>query len=66
MGYVRKLKLLGVGVQFEKKGISTLSMGEEMLLNTFSALAQEEPQSIIHFSLCNIHHSLKAGFFNEY
>ena len=44
--YVRKLKLLGVGVQFEKEGISTLSMGDEMLLNTFSALAQEESQSI--------------------
>jgi len=35
-----------VGVQFEKEGISTLSMGDEMLLNTFSALAQEESQSI--------------------
>ena len=46
MAYVRKLKLLGVGVQFEKEGISTLSMGDEMLLNTFSALAQEESQSI--------------------
>ena len=46
LSYVRKLKLLGVGVQFEKEGISTLSMGDEMLLNTFSALAQEESQSI--------------------
>lgn len=46
LAYVRKLKLLGVGVQFEKEGISTLSMGDEMLLNTFSALAQEESQSI--------------------
>ncbi len=45
LAYVRKLKLLGVGVQFEE-GISTLSMGDEMLLNTFSALAQEESQSI--------------------
>lgn len=46
LAYVRKLKLLGVGVQFEKEGISTLFMGDEMLLNTFSALAQEESQSI--------------------
>lgn len=46
LAYVRKLKLLGVGVQFEKEGISTLSMGDEMLLNTFSALAQEESQAI--------------------
>ena len=40
--YVRKLKLLGVGVQFEKEGINTLAMGDEMLLNTFTAIAQEE------------------------
>lgn len=40
--YVRKLKLLGVGVQFEKEGIYTLALGDEMLLNTFSAIAQEE------------------------
>ena len=46
LAHVRKLKLLGVGVQFEKEGISTLSMGDEMLLNTFSALAQEESQAI--------------------
>ena len=46
LAYVRKLKLLGVGVLFEKEGISTLSMGDEMLLNTFSALAQEESQSV--------------------
>ncbi|MBP5235994.1 MAG: recombinase family protein [Clostridia bacterium] len=40
--FVRKLKILGVGVQFEKEGIYTLSMGDEMLLNTFAAIAEEE------------------------
>lgn len=44
--YVRKLKLLGVGVQFEKEGIYTLSMGDEMLLNTFAAIAEEESVEI--------------------
>lgn len=44
--YVRKLKLIGVGVQFEKEGIYTLSMGDEMLLNTFTAIAQEESKAI--------------------
>lgn len=43
---VRTLKLLGVGVQFEKEGINTLSLGDEMLLNTFTALAQEESEAI--------------------
>ena len=44
--YVRKLKLLGVGVQFEKEGINTHSLGDEMLINTFAAIAQEESTSI--------------------
>lgn len=44
--YVRKLKLIGVGVQFEKEGINTMSMGDEMLLNTFTAIAQEESKAI--------------------
>ena len=44
--YVRKLKLLGIGVQFEKEGIFTLALGDEMLLNTFTAIAQEESKSI--------------------
>lgn len=46
LGYVRKLKLLGVGVMFEKEGINTMSLGDEMLLNTFTAIAQEESKSI--------------------
>lgn len=44
--YVRKLKHLGVGVMFEKEGINTLSLGDEMLLNTFTAIAQEESKAI--------------------
>lgn len=52
--YVRKLKLLGVAVIFEKEGINTMSLGDEMLLNTFSAIAQEESQSISQ----NMRHSI--------
>ncbi len=44
--YTRKLKLLGIGVQFEKEGINSLALGDEMLLNAFSAIAQEESQAI--------------------
>ncbi len=52
--YVRKLKLLGVGVQFEKEGINTMSLGDEMLLNTFAAIAQEESVAISqHIRLSN-------------
>lgn len=44
--YARKLKHAGVGIQFEKEGINTLSLGDEMLLNTFAAIAQEESKAI--------------------
>lgn len=46
LNYTRKLKLLGIGVQFEEDGINTLAMADEMLLNTFAAIAQEESESI--------------------
>ena len=46
LNYTRKLKLLGIGVQFEEDGINTLAMADEMLLNTFAAIAQEESKSI--------------------
>lgn len=44
--YIRKLKLLGVAVQFEKEGINSMAMADEMLLNTFTAIAQEESKAI--------------------
>lgn len=44
--YARKLKLLGIGIQFEENGINTLALGDEMLLSTFAAIAQEESQAI--------------------
>ena len=44
--YVRKLKDLGVAVQFDKEGIYTLTLGDEMLLNTFAAIAEEESVAI--------------------
>ena len=44
--YTKKLKLLGVAVIFEKEGINTLSVGDEMLINTFAAIAEEESMSI--------------------
>lgn len=42
----RKLKHIGVGIQFEKEGIDTLALGDEMLLNAFAAIAQEESKVI--------------------
>ena len=59
--YVRKLKLLGVGVVFQKEGINTLSMGDEMLLNTFSAIAQEESKSISQNQRLSIVKRMQTG-----
>lgn len=46
LDYVRKLKRLGVGVIFEKESINTLRLGDELMLSTFSAIAQEESLAI--------------------
>ena len=59
--YVRKLKKLGIGVQFEKEGINTLSLGDEMLLNVFSALAQEESKSISQNLRFSIRKLMESG-----
>ncbi len=44
--YVRKLKAIGIGVIFDEQGINTMSLGDEMLLSTFAAIAQEESVAI--------------------
>ena len=44
--YVRKLKLLGVGDAVRERGNLHSALGDEMLLNTFSAIAQEESKAI--------------------
>ena len=59
--YVRKLKLLGMGVQFEKEGIYTLALGDEMLLNTFSAIAQEESKAISQNQRLSIVKRMQSG-----
>ncbi len=59
--HVRKLKLLGVGVQFEKEGINTLALGDEMLLNTFAAIAQEESKAISQNQRLSITKRMEMG-----
>ena len=46
IGWVRKLKLLSVGVYFEKENINTLTMSNEMIFTMLSAFAQAESESI--------------------
>ena len=61
LNYTRKLKLLGIGVQFEEDGINTLAMADEMLLNTFAAIAQEESKSISQHQRLSIVKRMESG-----
>lgn len=46
IGYVRKLKAMGVGVLFEKENINTLEENSEVVLTILASLAQEELNSL--------------------
>jgi DNA invertase Pin-like site-specific DNA recombinase len=61
LGYVRKLKALGVGVIFEKEGVNTLETEDETLLTIFSALAQNESQSLSKNVKMGYRQAFKAG-----
>mgnify|MGYP002423957239 CR=1 FL=1 len=43
--YIRKLKLLGIGVYFEREDIWTLDSKGEFLITLLTSLAQEESRS---------------------
>ena len=44
--YARNLKRKGIGIIFEKEAINTQRMSDELMLSTFSAIAQEESVAI--------------------
>ncbi|WP_161796449.1 recombinase family protein [Desulfosporosinus acididurans] len=55
---VRKLKLLGIAVQFEKEQINTLTTESELMLSILSSVAEEELASISQ----NMHWSNQRRF----
>ena len=61
IGWVRKLKLIGVGVYFEKENINTLNMPNEMVLTMLSAFAQAESESISENVRWGKRHAMKEG-----
>ena len=61
LGYVRKLKAMGVGVIFEKEGVNTMTTDDETLLTIFAALAQQESQSLSKNVKMGYHQAFKAG-----
>lgn len=57
------MQALGVGVIFEKEGINTMSLGDEMLLNTFTAIAQEESKAISQNQRLSIVKRMELGVY---
>ncbi len=45
VGYIRKLKAMGIGIIFEKENINTLEEDNEMFITFMSGMAQEELRS---------------------
>lgn len=60
---IRKLKLLGIAVFFEKENINTLSENSEMLLTILSSLAQGEAESTSTNNKWSIVKRFKKGTF---
>ncbi len=61
LDYVRKLKLMGVGVFFERENINTLNMSNEMVFTMLAAFAQAESESISENVRWGKRHSMKQG-----
>ena len=61
LSFTRRLKEIGVGVCFEKKGINTLESSGELLLTLFSCFAQEESRSISENTAWGIRSRFRQG-----
>ena len=46
LNYIRELKELGIGIQFESENIDTLSTGGEVLLTILAAMAEQESRTM--------------------
>ena len=44
--YIRELKLIGIGVMFEKENINTMTMNSEFIISLYGSFAQAESESI--------------------
>ena len=61
LNYSRRLKDLGIGVQFEKENINTLDSTGELLFTILSSLAQDESRSISENCQWGIRSLFKQG-----
>lgn len=60
---VRELTELGVTIMFEKEGIDTAEMSDEILITIMGGLAQEESNSISNNVRWGIHKRMKHGIY---
>ena len=58
---IRELKSLGITVVFEKEGIDTANISDEMMITIMGGLAQEESISISNNIKWSYHNQMKAG-----
>ena len=58
---IRELKSLGVGISFEKEGISTLDANGETIITILSSLAQQESDSISKNVRLGIQYLMQQG-----
>jgi DNA invertase Pin-like site-specific DNA recombinase len=61
IAYARTLKRLGVGILFEKEGVNTFEMDDEILLTIFGSLAQAESESLSKNVSMGFRQAFKAG-----
>ena len=59
--YIRELRLLGIGVIFEKENINTLAMNSEFIISLYGSFAQAESESISKNVSWGIEKSFKEG-----
>ncbi len=62
--YIRKLKLLGIGVYFERENIWTLDSKGEFLITLLTSLAQEESRSISENTAWGIRKRFADGIYS--
>ena len=59
--YIRELKLLGIGVMFEKENINTMTMNSEFIISLYGSFAQAESESISKNITWGVEKSFKEG-----
>ena len=59
--YIRELKLLGIGVMFEKENINTMTMNSEFIISLYGSFAQAESESISKNVTWGVEKSFKEG-----